>query len=324
MEKIDLKDRKILYQLDLNSRQSLSQIGKKTGLHKDVVAYRIKKLQEKGIIKGFYTETDDYKLGYIRHRFYFTYQYISPEKKDEIINFFIKNKYIRIIHATEGHYDLVLISDVKGITKSYSVWKTILSKYRDYFADQVFSIIYKAHIYRYSFILEDKNQIKNPREKSIVYGSDDQAEIDNTDYEILKLLAQNSRIPTIKMVEELKINAITINNRIKKLKKLGIIKAFRVDINLPLLGYKRYKVDIFLKDYNKLPYIIDYVDKDPNLDEIILSVGYADIELIYILKNTNQLHETMKDLSIKFPDTIKNYIYFSAIKTYKWTWMPEK
>jgi len=64
MEKLDLKDRKILYELDINSRQSFSQLGKKVGLHKDVVAYRVKKLQEKGIIKNFYTELNGYKFGY--------------------------------------------------------------------------------------------------------------------------------------------------------------------------------------------------------------------------------------------------------------------
>jgi hypothetical protein len=32
MEKLDLKDRKILYELDINSRQSFSQLGKKVGL----------------------------------------------------------------------------------------------------------------------------------------------------------------------------------------------------------------------------------------------------------------------------------------------------
>ena len=41
--KIDLKDRKILYELDLNSRQSNSTLGKKVGLSKDIVNYRIKK-----------------------------------------------------------------------------------------------------------------------------------------------------------------------------------------------------------------------------------------------------------------------------------------
>jgi len=51
MVKIDLKDRKILYQLDLNSRQSLTQIGKNVGLKKDVVSYRIKRLQDEGVIK---------------------------------------------------------------------------------------------------------------------------------------------------------------------------------------------------------------------------------------------------------------------------------
>jgi DNA-binding Lrp family transcriptional regulator len=52
IEKLDLKDRKILYHLDLDSRQSFAQIDKKTGLHK-VVALRVKKLQEKGIIRNF-------------------------------------------------------------------------------------------------------------------------------------------------------------------------------------------------------------------------------------------------------------------------------
>jgi Lrp/AsnC family transcriptional regulator for asnA, asnC and gidA len=323
MEKIDLKDRKILYHLDLNSRQSFSQIGKKVGLHKDVVAYRVKNLQERGIIKGFYTETDDYLLGYIRYRFYFTYQYASPETRDEIIDYFIKSKYTRIIHSTEGHYDLVIISDVKGITKCYSVWKTIVGKYRDYFSNQIFSVIFYANIYRYSFLLDEKDTERSIRVKSEMYGSDKKVDFDKLDYQILKLLSQNARIPTIEIAEKLKTTTITINNRIKNLKKSGVIKGFRVNISLPKLGYKRYKADIILKDYKKLNQIIKYIERNPNLDEIIQSVGYADLELVFILNNANQLHEIIKDISTKFPNTIKNYIYFSAQKTYKWSWMPE-
>ena len=90
MEKLDVKDRKILYELDLDSRQSFSQLGKKVGLHKDVVAYRVKKLQEKGIIKIFYTETNGYKLGYSQVKFYFTYQNITPKIKQEIIDYLVK------------------------------------------------------------------------------------------------------------------------------------------------------------------------------------------------------------------------------------------
>jgi DNA-binding Lrp family transcriptional regulator len=60
MLKIDLKDRKILYQLDINSRQSYSQIAKKVGLSKTVLVYRINRLKEKGVIRKFYTELQDF------------------------------------------------------------------------------------------------------------------------------------------------------------------------------------------------------------------------------------------------------------------------
>jgi len=45
MTKLDFKHKKILHQLEVNARQSASQIGKKIGLNRDVVTYHIKKLE---------------------------------------------------------------------------------------------------------------------------------------------------------------------------------------------------------------------------------------------------------------------------------------
>ena len=64
MEKLDLKDRKILYELDLDSRQSFRSIGRKVGLSKDIVATRVKKLDENGVITGYCTIVDYSKLSY--------------------------------------------------------------------------------------------------------------------------------------------------------------------------------------------------------------------------------------------------------------------
>ena len=61
--KIYLKDKKILYQLDLNSRQSNAQIANKEKLRKDTVGYRIKALEEKGIISGYTTRLDTSRPG---------------------------------------------------------------------------------------------------------------------------------------------------------------------------------------------------------------------------------------------------------------------
>ena len=76
MEKLDLKDRKILYHLDFDSRQSFRAIGKKVGLSKDVVTDRVKKLVENGIIKNFYTVINPLKIGFISVRFTILFQNI--------------------------------------------------------------------------------------------------------------------------------------------------------------------------------------------------------------------------------------------------------
>ena len=47
MEKLDLKDRKILYELDLNCRQSNAQIGKKVGLSRKEAYNAIKQILKK-------------------------------------------------------------------------------------------------------------------------------------------------------------------------------------------------------------------------------------------------------------------------------------
>ena len=74
MINLDFKDRKILYELDLNCRQSNTQIGKKVGLKKDVVSYRIKQMQDENIIINFWTAINTFKLGYHVYRIYITFQ----------------------------------------------------------------------------------------------------------------------------------------------------------------------------------------------------------------------------------------------------------
>ncbi|MCR4335813.1 MAG: Lrp/AsnC family transcriptional regulator, partial [archaeon] len=60
---LDLLDRKILYELDIDSRQPLAELAKKVGKSRNVVEYRINKLQKDGVIKNFVTLLDAGRLG---------------------------------------------------------------------------------------------------------------------------------------------------------------------------------------------------------------------------------------------------------------------
>ena len=85
--KLDLKDKKILHILDMDARESYSQIAKKVGQSKEVVNYRIKNLEKKGIVKGYYVITDMAKLGYEFYRVLLKFQNISEEQQKKIINY---------------------------------------------------------------------------------------------------------------------------------------------------------------------------------------------------------------------------------------------
>lgn len=322
MVKIDLKDRKILYQLDLNARQSLTQIGKIVKLPKNVVLYRIDRLKENGIIKKFYSHIDAYKLGYISFRLYITYQYTTPEIEKEIIGYFVNNKYIWRVISIKGRFDLGVTIWVKDTNDFYTFWSKTMNKYGDYFTDRTFSACIQSYDYHNSYLLPGEYK-KSDRELFELTGGGKKTEIDAINLKILDVLAENARAPLIEIAKHLGASPSMISYRIKDLQKLGIIQGFRTDIDITKLGYRNFKVDIYLREHKQRYNIINYIKFNPNLVHISTSSGISDIELEFHVEHVNQLYEIMNDLVVKFPNAIRNYKHFTIQQVHKIRYMPE-
>jgi DNA-binding Lrp family transcriptional regulator len=325
MIKLDLKDRKILYELDANSRQSFAKIGKKMGVSKNIVQYRVSKLIEKEIILGFYTNIDSFKLGYFAVRFYLIFQNTTPEILEEIIEFYAKkNKYLFHCSKIEGRYDLVVNMWVKNLNEFYDFWEKGLSKYRKYIQKDVFTIFIQSMRFRYSFLLPD-SYTRSDREKIEITGAGETTvEIDDLDWEILKLLAYNARMPIKEIAKKLKTTITVVNYRIKKLQKQGVIQGFNLSLNEKKLGYVIYKVDIFLDDYSKKHQIFNYLKYNPHLMWASKSMGVSDLEVEFVVENLEQLDQILQDIVTRFPNIIRNYQYFSSKKDYGTVFLPEK
>lgn len=322
MEKIDLKDRKILYQLDLDARQSLTQIGKKVGLKKDVVSYRIKRMQDIGLIRKFYTVIDAYKLGYTVFRFYLNFQYADPNKKKEIIDYFVKYKNTWVVFSITGKYDLGLVLWIKDIHDFYNFWNKTLDLYGDFFSQKVFSLYIQAYSYRPSYLLlEEFNE--SDRLKHEIVGMGTKFNIDETDYKILNELAEDARMPLIDLAEKLGCTSQTVTYRIKNLIDNGVIQAFRTSYDISKLGLHHYKIDIYLKEHSQRNNIMNYIRTNPHLMFIGTSAGVSDLELEFHVENAEKLIEIVDDIIAKFPGAVKNYEYFSGSNYYKVRLIPE-
>jgi len=322
LEKLDLKDRKILYQLDLNCRQSNTQIGKKIGLKKDVVGYRIKRMEEAGVIKGYWTNIDSYKFGYEVYRYYIVFQNVTSDIKNEIIEQLINYKNTWVVRSIKGLYDISLVLWVDSIPKFYSFWDEFNEKYGDYFAEKIFSVYLQDDAYPLSYLLLEEYE-KSDRDKCLQTTGGEPVEIDDVDYKLLNYIVENARIPLIELAEKLGCSSQAANYRIKNLMKKRIIQAFRVNIDVSKLGLQEFKVDIWLKKLSKRKQIWNCIKYNPYVTFISTSAGYADLEIVFTTEDSDKLIEILEDVFSKFPGAVRKYIYWASKKTYKFRCMPE-
>ena len=318
MEKLDVKDRKILYELDIDARQSFSQLGKKVGLHKDVVAYRVKKLQEKGIIKNFYTMIDASRLGYLSCRFFMKFQYDDIDKEKEIINYFVSQPNTWWVPSIEGQFDLAVILWAKDTYEFYEIIKNVLNKYKPFIKDFLPGIYAKFHQFRRKYLVE-KQKIDI---KPVLTCFREKIDVDQTDINILKIIANNARIPAVEVAEKLNLSSRTITQRIKRLTQKNVIQGYRAAIDLGKIGYYWYKIRLDLKDFSRTKEILLYAKNHPNIIYAYEVIGGANLELEVEIESYDHFKELCNDLRNKFSDVITYYDHFLFYKEHKILYMP--
>ena len=317
-----LKDRKILYELDLNCRQSNTQIGKKVGLSRQVVEYRIKKMEDEGVIQNYYTVIDTYKLGYTFYRYYINLQSISRKKKQEIIDHFVNYKKISTVATARGIYDLIVVFWVDDIAEFYDFWKKTLEQYGNQFSERIFSLYIHGRGYPNSFLIYEESDVIEPLRVDS-FGVTKRINIDEVDYRLLNEMALKARIPLVDLAEVLGCSSQNVMYRMDKLQKNGLIQSFRTAVNLQELGFKQFKVNIQLRDFSKRMHIIKHLENSPLLYYFSASLGLCDLELELIVRDANHLLDIMDNISDEFPDAIRNYDYYSEVINYKETFLPE-
>jgi DNA-binding Lrp family transcriptional regulator len=321
--KIDLKDRKILYQLDLNCRQSNNQIGRKVGLSKEVVNYRIKRMQDNGIIKCFWTSINSLKLGYYAFRIYINFLDVSPNIKNEIISYLKNYKNVWILQSAKGPVDLSAVIWADDIYNFNLFWNKTLDKYGNYFENYSVSILTQLNCLKRSYLLKSKYD-NNDRDFYTISCSGEPVKIDKLDYQLLNEIANNARIPLLNLSEKLKSSSQTINYRIKNLIKKEIILAFRVDIDISQLDFQNCMIDLYLKDHTKGNKIKEYLKGIPNVGYIMdMTIGWCDINFELLVKNFNSLTSIIDDIDKKFPGAIRKTNFWMARTIHKERWLPE-
>ncbi len=130
MMKLDKKDRAIIKSLEENGRALIRDISKKTGIPRDSVNYRIKKMQKDKVIKGFAVLCDTNKLNHPIFTWVNVQLQQFDENKEKQFEGFLKQvPNVVYINKVTGAYHYVFAVATKTIQDLDKTLKIILNKF---------------------------------------------------------------------------------------------------------------------------------------------------------------------------------------------------
>ncbi len=313
--KLDLKDRKLLYELDKNCRQSNSEIGKKIRLNKNTVNYNIKRLEQEGAILGYYTVIDNSKLGYFSFRIYANFFNTKPEQENDMISWLINDNRIGVVARIESIYDFVIMIWVKDVYEFDKFWLEFKKKFRAYFWNERVDVFPSVYHFKRKYLLGEERF-----EEYEFVGENKKIEHDETDLKILRLLAKNARMPLIEISSKLKIPERTVAFRIKKMEKNKIIQGYRVNINLERIGYEYYKINMVLNNFENYDKLLEFSNSNPNIIYLDRTLTDLDFEIDVEVKNRQELLKLLEEIKANF--SIRSTEILSFKHYYKLELMP--
>ncbi len=320
MHELDLKDKKILFELDFNARQSYADIARTVGLSKQVVEYRINNLIKKGIITGFYPVINASRLGYIYSRTSITLHNISEKELEQFFTYLKEHPKVFWIIEMQGPFDVGFVTWVKTLKEYRQFVDELMSKYSSWIKRKIENIATDVIHYQHRYLL-GKTQTKEIHVEETIERED----IDELDKDILRQLNKNARIPLLEIATALKENPRTIAYRIKRLEKSKIIEAYRTSIDHSKLGFTYYKLFLNLTTYNAqdMKKLREFIKNNPSTIYYVEGIAlHADIDFEMMIRNNQELFDFIKTLRREFPKMIGDYTAAIFMDTLKVKYLP--
>lgn len=136
--------------------------------------------------------------------------------------------------------------------------------------------------------------------------------LDSLDKKILRLIADDARIPFLEVARACNVSGAAIHQRIQKLTNLGVIKGSKFIIDPEKIGYETCAyVGLNLKHPENFDEAVEALRKIPEVVECHYTTGDYDMFIkMYALNNHNLLniiHDKLQPLGLSRSETIISF-----------------
>lgn len=137
-------------------------------------------------------------------------------------------------------------------------------------------------------------------------------QLDALDEQILKLIANNARIPFLEVARTCNVSGAAIHQRIQKLTNLGILKGSQFIIDPEKVGYETCAyIGLYLKDPSSFEEVIEQLSLIPEVVECHYTTGKYDMFIKIYARNNHHLlsiiHDKLQPLNLARTETLISF-----------------
>lgn len=324
MSNLDRLDRRLLFELDKNSRLSFTALGRLLRIPQETVRYRLHGLLEQGIIEHLITFFDTGRLGYTYYKVLLKLFNVNEAQVLALIHSLKRHPAVNWIARTDGIFDICFTIRTSRIHDLSQFLDELKENYRSIILRITFGVNIEVEFAVRDYLVS-RTRISQP----VHYSTQEQLKReehvpDEIDLAILRNLANDTRATGAKIAELLKLSTETILTRIRRLEKQNLITRYSIQPNLEKIGMINYYVFIYLSSatQERIQEFRSFCRKDIHIVYFIKALGEWDFELNIEAESLSQYREIMMHLTKEFSDIIRDYLSLPVSGIHKYTLTP--
>lgn len=319
---VDKLDKKILFNLEINSRVPVSKLAKLVYSSREVVNYRIKKLKDGGVIKGYIAKIDQSLFASGIANLVLKVRY-DKRRYEDLIKFFKVHNKINWFASICGTYDFSLTF----LYKTPQDLGNTIDEICEYLGKDLTEHHLLIYISEYKFKRRGIFEIEEKdfeKDLQINFNNSANINLDKDDLIVLSEFSLNCRISNVELAKKTGLSEDTIRNRIKNLEKSNIILGYTVTINIHKLELEGYHLYLHLENISKKREyeIKQFCMMNAHIIYSTRMSGKYNMIIGLVCKNKNHFQEELFKIREFFGDSMRNYEFQIILDEHKEVFVP--
>lgn len=320
-QEMDRLDRRILYKLDCNSRISLSELARSVRLGRDLVSYRIERLQNIGILNKCTALINPYRLGFTVYKTYLKLE-AHKDRWSEFVRHLQEHPSTCVLAECYGKWDIIWSVYARSPKEVYDLQDRLFSEFRDIIVGHNVCTLVNYWRFPKKYLLADCKsyadgwQFEMPE---FTFGTTPlEHSLDAIEYKLVQELCRDARQSYPELAAKIGVSVAVARYRVEKLEELGVIAGYRVDLNKEALGMTSFKVQVQPRqlDTSQELEFHTYCRLHPLISGYVLQLGDCKLEFTIDARDYAEFNAVMDEIRERFSGFIRGLEYMMLRKDY--------